>query len=82
MKKVGTKSLSLGTFLLDPRGAGLHLAFQFSYIRLFVPAHSFIQRDKGTLELWKLGTWKLVNWVTTFTEHTRSRKCQLLGEDI
>ena len=39
--------LSPADFLPDPRGAGLHLAFQFSYVRTeLVPTHSL--RDKGT----------------------------------
>ena len=60
--------LSSHNVLPDPRRAGLHLAFQFSYVRSV--GHSFVseikfgpntfikgQRDKGTTqELGNLGT--------------------------
>ena len=64
--------------LPDPREAGLHLGFQFSYICMFVsldqnliPTHSKGQRDKGT---------KGHNFNVTRNLSGQKKSCNLLGQ--
>ena len=60
----------MGYFLPDPRGAGLHQAFQFSYVRSFVRSEraseqpTFVSLDQilvPTHSLRDKGTWELGN---------------------